>query len=122
MKTLPLAWVLDDSTALAVQLRRLLETLGYEVCVVEPARIALPLTPTPALICVELLGIDSNGFKLLRQLALAHACPRLLITATGRSTDQHWGLRAGATAVLSRPCSLAQLAPWSPAFADAVSG
>ena len=114
----PVAFVLDDSAALALQLRRVLEALGYEVYTLDPARLVLPLTPAPALICIELLGLESNGFKLLRQLAAVHECPQLLMTATGRVTDLHWGLRAGATAVLRRPCTLAQLAPWAPLLAQ----
>lgn len=121
MTAAPVAWVLEDSVALALQLRRLLETLGYQVHVTDAAQLALPLSPAPALVCVELLGVDSNGFKLLRRLAAVHACPRLLLTASGHSTDHNWGLRAGATAVLQRPCTLAQLAPWAPVLGREVS-
>jgi DNA-binding response OmpR family regulator len=114
MTTPPIAWVLEDSATLALQLARLLKVLGYQVMVGEPAGVPLPLTPPPTLICVELLSSDSNGFKLLRQLAAHHQCPRLLFTATGRNSDQPWGLLAGATAVLQRPCTLALLSPWAP--------
>ncbi|MES2606098.1 MAG: response regulator [Pseudomonadota bacterium] len=118
MNAAPVAWVVEDSAALALQLRRLLETLGYQVCIAEAAQLALPLQPAPKLVCVELVGIDSNGFKLLRRIAAVHDCQRLLLTATGRNTDHNWGLRAGATAVLQRPCTLAQLAPWAPVLVD----
>ena len=105
----PLAVIFEDSATLALQLRRLLEALGFAVQVCDPSTMNLPLQPMPTLICVELLGNNSNGFKLLRELALHHACPRVLVTASGRDTDRHWGLRAGATAVLARPYTLLQL-------------
>ncbi len=105
----PLAVVFEDSATLALQLTRMLAELGFAVQVCDPSLPNLPLQPVPALICVELLGAGSNGFKLLRQLAARHACPRVLLTATGRSTDHNWGRRAGATAVLQRPFTLQQV-------------
>jgi DNA-binding response OmpR family regulator len=98
-----LAWVVEDSVTLALQLTRLLQELGYQVQHGDATRLRLPLVPAPALICVALLGTGYNGFKLLRRLAAAHQCPRLLLTASGRRTDFGWGLRAGATAVLAWP-------------------
>ena len=105
----PLAVVCEESATLALQLQRALEALGFAVQVCDPAGLNLPLHPAPALICVELLGSHRNGFKLLRQLALHHACPRLLLTASGRSSDVYWARRCGATAVLARPFTLQQL-------------
>ena len=105
----PLAVVCDDSATLALQLSRMLEVLGFAVQVCDPCELNLPLQVEPALICVELLGSYSNGFKLLRRLAVHHKCPRLLLTASGRQADHHWGGRAGATAVLARPFTLQQL-------------
>ncbi len=105
----PLAVIFEDSATLALLMTRALHELGFAVQVCDPAAVNLPLQPEPALICVELLSSNSNGFKLLRQLALHHGCPRVLVSASGRSTDQHWGRRAGATAVLMRPFTLKQL-------------
>jgi len=105
----PLAVVCDDSATLALQLSRMLEELGFVVQVCDPCELNLPLPVEPALICVELLGSHSNGFKLLRRLVVHHKCPRLLLTASGRRADHHWGRRAGATAVLARPFTLQQL-------------
>lgn len=101
----PLAWVVEDSLTLALQLTRLLQELGYQVQHGDATTLRLPLEPAPALICVALPGTGYNGFKLLRRLASAHQCPRVLLTASGRSTDFGWGLRAGATAVLAWPPS-----------------
>jgi DNA-binding response OmpR family regulator len=109
----PLAVVCDDSATLALQLSRMLEALGFAVQVCDPSELNLPLQPEPALICVELLGTNSNGFKLLRRLAAHHQCPQLLLTATGRSTDYNCALRTGATAVLPRPFTLQQLQRWA---------
>jgi DNA-binding response OmpR family regulator len=62
------------------------------------------LTQAPALVCVELLGVNTNGFKVVRQLRQTLSCPIVLFTSTGRLTDFDWGKAAGATAVLQRPC------------------
>ena len=97
------AWIVEDSATLNLQLTRLLQELGYEVQQGDVAQLRLPLVPAPALICVAVVGAGYNGFKLLRQLAAVHHCPRLLLTTSGRSTDFSWGLRAGATAVMAWP-------------------
>ena len=61
------------------------------------------------MIFVEVLQACGNGFQLLRELARTRACPLVLLTGTGRASDRHWGLQAGAAAVLRRPVDEAAL-------------
>lgn len=108
------AVIIQESATLGLLLSRQLQGLGFAVEHVQQAAMELPLQPAPDLICLELLYSNGNGFKLLRCLAAHHHCPRLLFTDSGHSSDQNWGLRAGATAVLTRPYCLAQLQPYLP--------
>jgi CheY-like chemotaxis protein len=101
MSTLrPQALILDDSPVLARHLQQLLGRLGVGADVqAEDADI----------IFVEVLQACGNGFQLLRELARTRACPLVLLTGTGRASDRHWGLQAGAAAVLRRPVDEAAL-------------
>lgn len=108
--SMPLAIVCDDSATLGLLLTRQLEVLGYRVQLMTPEQLRLPFAEVPALFCVELLGNNSNGFKLLRQLRRYHKCRCILLSASGRRTDIAWGTSAGADAVLLRPFGLTQLA------------
>lgn len=106
----PLALVCDDSATLGLLLARELEMLGYRVKSITPAQLVLPLPEPPVLCCIELLGNNVNGFKLLRQLRQHHDCRAVLLSASGRRTDIAWGRSLGADAVLLRPFTDGQLA------------
>lgn len=101
----PLAIIVDDSLTLALLLSRQLEALGYQVQLREPVQLHSPMPATAELVCVELHGVGSNGFKILRALRRACQCRLLLLTASGRRSDIAWGRSAGADAVLQRPFS-----------------
>lgn len=112
------ALILDDSPVLARHLQLLLERLGIGADVWTEARhaqapgsgLALRAEAPPAdVIFVEVLQACGNGFQLLRELARTRACPLVLLTGTGRASDRHWGLQAGAAAVLRRPVDEAAL-------------
>src|SRR5690606_34543336 len=98
----PQALILDDSPVLARHLQALLQGLG--VAAVLQAERPADLSAIEAdVIFVEVLQATGNGFQLLRELARSRACPLVLLTGTGRASDRHWGLQAGAAAVLRRP-------------------
>lgn len=119
--TQPQALILDDSPVLARHLQLLLGRLGIgaevRAGVAGDAGAAMntdAAVPEPApadvdVIFVEVLQACGNGFQLLRELARARACPLVLLTGTGRASDRHWGLQAGAAAVLRRPVDEAAL-------------
>ena len=99
----PLAIVCDDCATQALLLTRMLAALGYRVQTLAFDQLQLPLAEPPSVVCVELFGATRNGFKQLRHWRRQYDCTLLLITATGRCTDEAWGLLAGAAAVLQRP-------------------
>lgn len=96
------ALILDDSPVLARHLQQLLQGLGVAAVLHTDSSAALPAVEADV-IFVEVLQATGNGFQLLRELARARACPLVLLTGTGRASDRHWGLQAGAAAVLRRP-------------------
>lgn len=100
------AVIIDDSPVLAVQLQSLLQAQGFEaVHCSRPAE----LSGRPACIFTELLQLDNNGFRILRALREHFDCPLILVSGTGRLSDQHWGRQAGAMHVLTRPLRLQEL-------------
>lgn len=118
----PQALILDDSPVLArhLQLQLLRLGIGAELRtgaeldnaeIDNGAEASVQTTTPPAIdvIFVEVLQACGNGFQLLRELARTRACPLVLLTGTGRASDRHWGLQAGAAAVLRRPVDEAAL-------------
>jgi two-component system, OmpR family, response regulator len=105
-----LVFLVQDSATLSLQLQRWLHSLGYEVILADCNELEDACNPAPALVCVEVWGVEGNGFKVVRQLAEHYQGPRLLLTGSGRSSDQAWAQRVGASAVLARPFSCEQLA------------
>ena len=110
----PLAIVCDDCATQALQLSRMLVALGCRVQILAFDQLLLPLAEAPAVVCVELFGAAHNGFKQLRHWRRHYDCKLLLISASGRCTDDAWGVLAGATAVLQRPFNAAALAQYLP--------
>lgn len=104
----PQALILDDSPVLARHLQLLLGRLGIGA-VVQAGHAAANQQDEVDVIFVEVLQACGNGFQLLRELARTRACPLVLLTGTGRASDRHWGLQAGAAAVLRRPVDEAAL-------------
>lgn len=101
------ALILDDSPVLARHLQLLLGRLGIgaEVQAAAPEATHAEVD----VIFIEVLQACGNGFQLLRELARTRACPLVLLTGTGRASDRHWGLQAGAAAVIRRPVEEAAL-------------
>jgi CheY-like chemotaxis protein len=95
------ALILDDSPVLARHLQQLLLELGVSGRLQLDGQAALPDGEVDV-IFVEVLQASGNGFRLLRELARLRACPLVLLTGTGRPSDRHWGLQAGAASVLRR--------------------
>lgn len=100
---MPLALILDDSPFLALQLAQQLKDFGLRTHAPASNEELLALADSAAVVLIELQQFAVNGFQVTRELAAQCACPLILLTGTGRGTDLHWGLRAGACAVLARP-------------------
>ena len=99
--------IVADSPVLSLQLQRQLHTLDVMTVPVEASDVSLHAGGARlAIVDVQLL--QGNGFAVVRELAGA-SCPVVLTSGTGRNTDMHWGMGAGAIAVLTRPVSSARL-------------
>lgn len=104
----PRALILNDSAVLSLVLERFLRGLGFRTSIVT----VLPEQSELAacdVVFMELLFRDQNGFRLVRRLRRCCRCPVILISGSGRRTDLAWGLRAGASTVISRPLSFNML-------------
>jgi DNA-binding response OmpR family regulator len=99
-----------DSAVLRAQLRQWLLGWGYDVIAASAVTELATLGEAPTVVIAELITAHSNGFKVLRHCAAHYQCLQLLLSGSGRSTDRYWGLNAGATDVLVRPCTQEQLA------------
>lgn len=105
----PLALILDDSPFLALLLAQQLGALGLRAQRLADREELLTLAGSAVVMLIELQQFTVNGFQVTRELAACCACPLILLSGTGRGTDQHWGLRAGAQAVLVRPVQASAL-------------
>ena len=105
----PLALILDDSPFLALHLAQQLGALGLRAQRTASREELLTLAGSAAVVLIELQHFAANGFQVTRELASSCSCPIILLSGTGRSTDLHWGLRAGARAVLTRPVQASAL-------------
>jgi len=101
--------VLDDSPLLASQLQQLVAGFGFAVETIQEPAVFAEVAATADLAFVEIQLLHANGFQLARQVRATGTCKVVLLSGSGRSTDLHWGLRAGAVAVLKRPLRPEQL-------------
>jgi DNA-binding response OmpR family regulator len=104
----PSALILNDSAVLSLVMERFLGGLGFRTTIVTvlPGQSELAACDV---VFMELLLRDENGFRLVRRLRRCCRCPVILISGSGRRTDLAWGLRAGASTVISRPLSFNRL-------------
>jgi len=95
--------VVDDSPLLAAQLQQMLATLGLVATTAHEPEAAPALAVGMAVAFIEIQLLHNNGFQLTRQVRATAGCPVVLISGSGRVTDVEWAVRAGASAVLTRP-------------------
>jgi DNA-binding response OmpR family regulator len=101
--------VVEDNALLAAGVRSNLEFEGYQVNVAATGREGLRLakTRTHALIVLDLMLPDIDGFRVLRELR-EHGVetPVLILTAMGDETDKVRGFRFGADDYVTKPFGL----------------
>ncbi|HWK55609.1 MAG TPA: response regulator [Hyphomicrobiales bacterium] len=103
MNRRPLLLLVCSSPLLGECLCRELAPLDCECRLVPEAADAASLTTDAALILVELLLAGEVGFQALRRLRSNYAGPLVLLSGSGRPSDEPWALAAGASQVLSYP-------------------
>lgn len=99
----PLVLLVCSSALLGECLCRELAPLNCECRVLPDAASAAAFAAQAALILVELLLAGEVGFQALRHLRSGYAGPLVLLSGSGRPSDEPWAQAAGASLVLSYP-------------------
>ena len=104
--------LVEDDTGLAFGLRNNLEIEGYEVDLAGTGPEALNLVRqrSPALIILDLMLPELDGYRVLRRLREAGiTTPVLILTARGEETDKVLGFRLGADDYVTKPFSVLEV-------------
>ena len=104
--------IVEDNRDLAYGLRNNLEIEGYDVEVVEdgPGGLAAVRRGPPALVILDLMLPEMDGFRVLRTLRQeGHVMPVLVLTARGEEADKVRGLKLGADDYITKPFGLLEL-------------
>jgi two-component system, OmpR family, alkaline phosphatase synthesis response regulator PhoP len=104
--------IVEDNRDLAYGLRNNLEIEGYDVEVAEDGRSGLAgvRRDPPALVILDLMLPEMDGFRVLRTLRQeGHAMPVLILTARGEEADKVRGLKMGADDYITKPFGLLEL-------------
>lgn len=108
----PLIVCVDDEADILDTLQMALEDEGFDVLPVtrsvETADIVRE--QKPALVLLDLLMPEMNGFEVLQELRSFSAVPVMILTARGNSRDVVEGLERGADDYLPKPFNLGELA------------
>jgi DNA-binding response OmpR family regulator len=120
----PLVFVICDSALLSPLLLAACEAADSDGCLMADAEsvlLWLEHGAPPALILVELVLGCETGFGAVRRLRECGACPLVILSGTGRASDEAWGLDAGAIRVLSYPLRVESLRELLPLQRDEVA-
>lgn len=112
MSPAPTILLVEDNALLAAGVRSNLEFEGYEVLVCDTGREGLRLAyeACPALIILDVLLPDTDGFRVLRELRdHGISTPVLMLTALGEEADKVRGFRFGADDYVTKPFGLMEL-------------
>jgi DNA-binding response OmpR family regulator len=104
--------LVEDDTGLAFGLRNNLEIEGYEVdlAVTGPEALTLIQQRSPALVILDLMLPEMDGYRVLRQLrGEGLTTPVLILTARGEETDKVLGFRLGADDYVTKPFSVLEV-------------
>jgi len=104
--------IVEDNRDLAYGLRNNLEIEGYDVEIAEdgPGGLSAVRRQAPALVILDLMLPEMDGFRVLRRLRQeGHAVPVLILTARGEEADKVRGLKMGADDYITKPFGLLEL-------------
>ena len=104
--------IIDDDAELCALIARFLSSEGFEIDRAANARqgIEHALSGSYALIMLDVMMPDLNGFDVLRQIRAQSRTPVLMLTARGDTHDRVIGLEMGADDYLPKPYDPAELA------------
>jgi two-component system KDP operon response regulator KdpE len=108
----PLIVAVDDEPDILRVLELALGDEGFDVVTVQRSTqaIAVIRDRRPALVLLDLMMPELDGFQVLDQLRAFSAVPVLVLTARGANRDVVAGLERGADDYLSKPFNLGELA------------
>jgi len=103
--------VIDDDAELCHLVTRFLEREGFEISRAPSGAtgIECALTGHYALILLDVMMPDTDGFDVLRRIRLHSRTPVLMLTARGDTRDRIRGLETGADDYLPKPFEPAEL-------------
>jgi DNA-binding response OmpR family regulator len=109
---MPRLLVIDDDIELCDLVARYLSTDGFTVDLAHgtSADIDRALSGSYALVILDVMLRDVNGFDVLRRIRTTSAVPILMLTAKGNPIDRVLGLELGADDYLGKPFNPAELA------------
>jgi len=104
--------VVDDEPRILRFVRTELESDGYRVLVASNGRQAIELHDSehPALVILDLIMPDLDGFEVLRRIRVSARTPVIVLTARGSDVDKIRGLDLGADDYLTKPFNPEELA------------
>jgi len=108
----PLIVCVDDEADILEMLELALEDEGFDVLTIQRSVDAADVVRErkPALVLLDLLMPEMNGFEVLQELRSFSAVPVVILTARGNSRDVVEGLERGADDYLPKPFNLGELA------------
>jgi twitching motility two-component system response regulator PilH len=100
--------IVDDSSTVRHFLHEVLVKAGYEVVSAETGDEAIIKVKAemPDLVLMDVIMPGINGYQATRTITKDEATkhiPVLILTSKDMETDRIWGLRQGASALLSKP-------------------
>jgi two-component system, OmpR family, response regulator CpxR len=104
--------IIDDDAELCTLVTRFLSSEGFQIDRAADASqgIRLALSGSYALIMLDVMMPDLNGFDVLRQIRACSRTPVLMLTARGDTHDRVLGLELGADDYLPKPYDPSELA------------
>src|SRR3990172_13233614 len=107
----PIIMVVDDDSDLRFLLTEAFGLAGYEVITAADGQEALEVYETnhPALVVLDVMMPDMDGWEVLRELRARSDVPVLMLTALSRESDQLHGLEGGADDYVTKPFSVHQV-------------
>ena len=104
--------IIDDDAELCALVARFLSSEGFEIDRAADAvqGIGLALSGSYALIMLDVMMPDLNGFDVLRRIRACSRTPVLMLTARGDTHDRVLGLELGADDYLPKPYEPSELA------------
>jgi two-component system KDP operon response regulator KdpE len=103
--------VVDDEPRVLRFVRAELESDGYRVLIASNGRQAIELheSERPALVILDLIMPDLDGFEVLRRIRVNARTPVIVLTARGSDVDKIRGLDLGADDYLTKPFGIGEL-------------